>query len=48
MIQYAELFEFFIGAGDYWTPAFASMTVAYLLSATLSRKGRGKVGVRFA
>jgi hypothetical protein len=48
MIQYAELFEFFTGAGDYWIPAFAGMTAAYLLSATLSHKGRGKVSVRFA
>jgi hypothetical protein len=48
MIQYAELFEFFTGAGDYWIPAFAGMTAAYLLSATLSHKGRGKGGVLVA
>jgi len=25
MIQYAELLDFFTGAGDYWIPAFAGM-----------------------
>ena len=48
MIQYAELFDFFTVAGDYWIPAFAGMTVGFLSSATLSHKGRGKVSVRFA
>jgi len=48
MIQYAELFVYLTGACDYWIPAFAGMTVAYLLSATLSYKGRGKVSVRLA
>jgi hypothetical protein len=48
MIQYAELFDFFTGAGDYWIPAFAGMTAAFLSGATLSHKGRGKIGVRFA
>ena len=42
MIQYAELLDFFIGAGDYWIPAFAGMTAAFLSGATLSHKGRGK------
>jgi hypothetical protein len=45
MIQYAERYEFFIGACDYWIPAFAGMTAIYLLSAVLSHKGRGKVRV---
>jgi hypothetical protein len=45
MIQYAELLDFFTGAGDYWIPAFAGMTAAFLSGATLSHKGRGKVGV---
>ena len=43
MIQYAELLEFFTGAGDYWIPAFAGMTAAFLSGATLSHKGRGKM-----
>jgi hypothetical protein len=40
MIQYAELLDFFTGAGDYWIPAFAGMTVVFLSGATLSHKGR--------
>jgi hypothetical protein len=48
MIQYAELLDFFTGAGDYWIPAFAGMTAAFLSGATLSHKGRGKVGVLVA
>ena len=48
MIQYAELLEFFTGAGDYWIPAFAGMTAAFLSGATLSQKGRGKGGVLVA
>jgi hypothetical protein len=47
MIQYAELLDFVTGAGDYWIPAFAGMTSAFLRD-TLSHKGRGKVTVRFA
>jgi hypothetical protein len=30
MIQYAALLDFFTGAGDYWIPAFAGMTAAFL------------------
>jgi hypothetical protein len=45
MIQYAELLDFFTGAGDYWMPAFAGMTATFLSGATLSHKGRGKIGV---
>ena len=41
MIQYAELFDFFTVAGDYWIPAFAGMTVGFLSGATLSHTGRG-------
>jgi len=44
MIQYAELLGFFAGAGDYWIPAFTGMTVVFLSGATLSHKGRGKIG----
>jgi hypothetical protein len=47
MIQYAELLDFFSGAGDYWIPAFAGMT-ATLLSGALSHKGRRKVSIRVA
>ena len=43
MIQYAELLDFFTGAGDYWIPAFAGMTATLLSGATLSHKGRGEV-----
>jgi hypothetical protein len=46
MIQYAELLDFFTGAGDYWIPAFAGMTATFLSGATLSHKGRGKVSAR--
>jgi hypothetical protein len=46
MIQYAELLKFFTGAGEYWIPAFAGMTAGFLFGT--SRKGRGKVTVRFA
>jgi hypothetical protein len=45
MIQYAELLDFFTGAGDYWIPAFAGMTVVFLSAATLSHRG---FSVRFA
>jgi hypothetical protein len=48
MIQYAELLEFFTGAGDYWIPAFAGMTAAFLSGATLSHKGRGTASARVA
>jgi hypothetical protein len=48
MIQYAELLDFFTGAGDYWISAFAGMTAAFLSGATLSHKGRGKIGVLVA
>jgi hypothetical protein len=48
MIQYAELLDFITGAGDYWIPAFAGMTAAFLSGATLSHKRRGKVGVLVA
>ena len=48
MIQYAELLDFFTGAGDYWIPAFAGMTDAFSSGATLSRKGRGGIRVRVA
>jgi hypothetical protein len=48
MIQYAELLDFFTGAGDYWIPAFAGMTATLLSGATLSHKGRGKVSIRVA
>jgi hypothetical protein len=48
MIQYAELLDFFTGACDYWIPAFAGMTAAFLSGATLSHKGRGKIGVLVA
>jgi hypothetical protein len=48
MIQYAELLDFFTGAGDYWIPAFAGMTATFLAGAALSHKGRGKVGVLVA
>jgi hypothetical protein len=48
MIQYAERLDFVTGAGDYWIPAFAGMTAAFLSAATLSHKGRGEVGVRVA
>jgi hypothetical protein len=48
MIQYAELLDFFTGAGDYWRPAFPGMTAAFLSGATLSHKGRGKASIRFA
>jgi hypothetical protein len=44
MIRYAELLDFITGAGDYWIPAFAGMTAAFLSAATLSHKGRGKAG----
>jgi hypothetical protein len=39
MIQYAEPLDFFAGAGDYWIPAFAGMTAAFLSGATLFHKG---------
>ena len=48
MIQYAELLDFFAGAGDYWIPAFAGTTVVILSGATLSHKGRGQIGVLVA
>jgi hypothetical protein len=48
MIQYAELLDFFTGAGDYWIPAFAGMTAAFLSGATLSHKGRGWASIRVA
>ena len=48
MIQYAELLDFFTGAGDYWIPAFAGMTAAFLSGATLSHRGKGKVGAGVA
>ena len=48
MIQYAALLDFFAGAGDYWIPAFAGMTAAFLSGATLSHKGRGEIRVRVA
>jgi hypothetical protein len=49
MIQYAEPLDFFAGTGEYWIPAFAGMTAAFLSGATLSHnKGRGKVGVLVA
>jgi hypothetical protein len=48
MIQYAVLLDFFAGAGDYWIPAFAGMTAAFLSGATLSHKGRGGIRVLVA
>jgi hypothetical protein len=48
MIQYAELLDFFTSAGDYWIPAFAGMTAAFLSATTLSHKGRGKIGILVA
>jgi hypothetical protein len=48
MIQYPEMLDFFTGVCDYWIPASAGMTVAFLSSATLSHKGRGKVSARVA
>ena len=48
MIQYAELLDFFTGAGDDWIPAFAGMTAAFLSGATLSHKGRGTASARVA
>ena len=45
MIQYAELLDFITGAGDYWIPAFAGKTAAFLSGATLSHKGREGIRV---
>ena len=46
MIQYAELLDFFTGAGDYWMPAFVGMTATFLSGATLSHKLRALVAIR--
>jgi hypothetical protein len=48
MIQYAELLDYFTGASDYWIPAFAGMTAAFLSGATLSHKRRGGIKVLVA
>jgi hypothetical protein len=48
MIQYAEMFDVFTCAGEYWMPAFAGMTTALLSGATLSHNGRGDFRVLVA
>ena len=42
MIQYAELLDFFTGAGDYWIPAYAGMTVVFLSGA---RRAHTRIGI---
>jgi hypothetical protein len=48
MIQYPEMLDFFTGVGDYWIPASAGMTVAFLSIATLSYRGRGRTSLGVA
>ena len=40
--QYAELLDFFTGAGDYWIPAYAGMTVVFLSGA---RRAHTRIGI---